>query len=586
MVEQRVQRKLAAILAADVVGYSRLVEADEAGTVARLKSLRIDVIQPLIDEDGGRVVKLMGDGVLVEFPSAIDAVRNALAIQAEMARRNADIPEERRIAFRIGINVGDVIIDGDDIQGDGVNVAARLEGLCEPGQVFVSGTVYDQAAGKLEASFDDLGERTVKNVARPIRVYRARAGFRPAAERGAPGARPSVTDKPAIAVLPLLNISGDAAEDFFADGLTEDIIAALARWRSFPVIARNSTFSYKGKAPDVRRIAEELGARYVLEGSVRRGGNRVRVVVQLIDAETGHHVMAERYDREIQDIFALQDEMALRIAAIIEPEIEQAEKRRIAAKHPDHLAAWEYCIRGFACVHEATQDRNEAARDLFGRAIALDPRYARAHTGLAYTHFRDLRFGWSGSADRSAELGFQAARQAIALDPSDAEPRTMLVRGYQMVGQFQAAVEEGRRAVALNPFDAYAQVVLGNALMMLPECREEAVSSLTRALELNPQDPQNFQIRTFLAAGYLCIGRYDMAVDLARTASRDNPDFIESHIVLASALGHLDRGDEARIALGKFNDEALAYVDGRPTWTEEMRSLVLSGLGRAGLRRG
>ena len=369
MAEQRVQRRLAAILAADVVGYSRLVELDEAGTIARLKSLQTELIQPMVVEDGGRVVKVMGDGVLVEFGSAVDAVRNALAIQTEMGRRNADLAEADRIEFRVGVNVGDVIIDGDDIQGDGVNIAARLEALAEPGGICISGTAYDQIAGKIEAAFDDLGPQTVKNITRPIRVLRVRPKSQsdPVTDVSAPV--PGFQGRPAIAVLALQNLSGDPEQEYFADSIAEDILTRLAMWRWMPVIARNSSFAYKGRSLDVRRIGRELGARYVLEGSVRKAGGRVRITGQLIDAESGHHVWADRYDRELKDIFAVQDEITDAIIAALEPAVGEAEMQRIRLKPPASLDAWELHQRGMWHFTRTTKQDYAIARDSFGRAI-------------------------------------------------------------------------------------------------------------------------------------------------------------------------------------------------------------------------
>ncbi len=319
MAKERVQRRLAAILAADVVGYSRMMDADEAGTLARFKSLRLEFFDPKAEQFGGRIFKNTGDGALAEFGSAVDAVQCAIEIQRGLARRNSKEPEDRRIVLRIGINLGDVIVEGDDIFGGGVNAAARLEGLCEPGMVYVSGSVYDQVAGKLDAAFDDLGEQKVKNISKPIRVYRARDETGEAAPLGDVGAVAALPDKPSIAVLPFDNLSGDPDQEYFADGMTEDIITGLSRFRSLFVIARNSTFAYKGKSSDVREVARDLGVRYVLEGSVRRAGARIRITGQLIDAETGNHLWAERYDRELDDIFAVQEEVTEAIVAAIAP---------------------------------------------------------------------------------------------------------------------------------------------------------------------------------------------------------------------------------------------------------------------------
>ncbi len=325
MADERVQRRLAAILVADVVGYSRLIEADEEGTRSRLRSLHSELIDPRIEADGGRIVKTTGDGVLVEFPSAVDAVRNALAINGAMAARDANLPEDRRIQFRIGINEGDVIVEGDDIHGEGVNVAARLETMCEPGEVYVSGTVHDQVAGKRLAAFDDLGEQTVKNISKPVRVYRVRPGAGEPGQSDDAADAPSLPDRPSIAVLPFDNLSGDPEQEYFADGMAEDIISGLARIRWLTVIARNSSFSYKGQSPDVRKVGQDLAVRYVLEGSVRKAGDRVRIAAQLIEAETGGHLWADRFDGSLVDVFDLQDQITAGVVAAIEPSVRLAE---------------------------------------------------------------------------------------------------------------------------------------------------------------------------------------------------------------------------------------------------------------------
>jgi adenylate cyclase len=383
MAEERVQRKLAAILVADVVGYSRLMEADEEGTRVRLRSLHSELIDPKIAADGGRIVKTMGDGILVEFPSVVDAVRDALDIQGAMRRRNADVAEANRIEFRIGINVGDVIIEGGDIHGDGVNVASRLEGLCEPGEVYVSGTVYDQAAGKLAATFDDLGEKSVKNITKPVRVYRAREVTGEQAGYKSADAPPPLPDKPSIAVLPFDNMSGDPEQEYFVDGICEDTITALSRIRWFFVIARNSTFAYKGKSTDVRDVARELGVRYVVEGSVRKAGNRIRLTAQLIDGTNGVHLWAERYDRAIEDIFDLQDELTQTIVGAIEPELSRAEQERAQLKKPETLDVWDVYQRGMSELHRLTADSLSEAAATLTSVTETDPDFAAAYAGLA-----------------------------------------------------------------------------------------------------------------------------------------------------------------------------------------------------------
>ena len=364
MAAERLQRRLAAILAADVVGYSRMVQADEAGTVARLKSLQSELIMPMIARDGGRVVKLMGDGVLVEFASAVDAVRNAIGIQAEMAKRNADQAEDHRIAFRIGVNVGDVIIDGEDIHGDGVNVAARLEGLCEPGGVYVSGTVHDYVEGKLEAAFDDLGEQAVKNITRPVRVYRVRMDENGSSRPSPRTVSPPPPDKPSIAVLAFNNMSGDAEQEYFSDGISEDVITDLSKLANVHVIARNSSFVYKNAAVSVPEVARELGVRYILEGSVRKAGNRVRVTAQLIDSTTGGHVWADRFDRDLTDIFAVQDELTHEIVSALKLTLSPDEADRLAHKGTADVEAYNLFLRGRDQVWLHTKTGNIGARDL------------------------------------------------------------------------------------------------------------------------------------------------------------------------------------------------------------------------------
>ena len=344
MAEERVQRRLAAIQAADVVGYSRLMGADEAGTLARLKALRRELLNPKVSEYGGRIVKTTGDGTLIEFPSAVDAVNHAIDVQRSMGRRNTDEDHDSRMDLRIGINVGDVIVEGEDIFGDGVNVAPRLEALAEPGGICISGTVYDQVRGKLDVPFQDLGEQSLKNIVEPVRVIAVTLEAETAGS-GAASRADAIFRRPAVAVLPFENLSGDSDQDYFADGLTEDIITALSLWRSFPVIARNSTFAYKGTSPDIRRVGEELGARYVIEGSVRKAGNRIRVTFQLINAATGHHVWAEKLDRDLVDVFALQDEISERIAGTIAPEVDRAEQTRSRIANPANLDAWEFYQR-------------------------------------------------------------------------------------------------------------------------------------------------------------------------------------------------------------------------------------------------
>src|SRR5215470_465853 len=374
MGEERVERRLTAILAADVAGYSRLMGADEEGTLAALKMLRREVADPKIKEHRGRIVHTTGDGLLSEFVSVVDAVRCAVEVQREMAARNGGVPADRRIDFRIGINLGDIILDENDIFGDGVNVAARLEALAEPGGICVSRVVRDQVRDKLAILFEDMGDQQVKNIARPVRAYRAllaERADRPLTLSETTSPRP-LPDRPSIAVLPFKNVSGDPEQEYFVDGITEDIITALSKWRWFLVVARNSTFAYKGKSVDLKEVSRDLGVRYVLEGSMRRAGQRVRITGQLIDIATGTHLWAERYDRDLTDIFAVQDDITSRVVAAIEPALSRAETQRVIAKRPEHMGAWDYCQRGFWHVHKGTRSDGETAYGLFERALALD----------------------------------------------------------------------------------------------------------------------------------------------------------------------------------------------------------------------
>ena len=396
MPEDRVDRRLAAIWAGDIAGYSRLMGVDEEGTLRQLKAHRKELVDPKITEHRGRIVKTTGDGMLVEFVSVVDAVRCAVDIQRGMAERNADVPADKRIEFRIGINVGDIIIDGDDIFGDGVNVAARLEALADPGGIMVSSVVHDQVRDKLSFGFEDMGEQTVKNIARPIGVHRVSLAesVPPATFKSTAAVQPSTANRPSIAVLPFANMSGDSEQEYFADGISEDIITGLSKLRWFLVIARNSSFIYKGKALDVKRAARELGVRYVLEGSVRKGGNRVRITAQLIDAATNNHIWADRYDGDLTDIFALQDEITKKVVAAIEPRLLEAEGIRSQSRSPGDLDAWDMVIQANSLFWRLTKSESEAAIALLKQAVERYPDYAPAHSMLAFALLFSRQVGW------------------------------------------------------------------------------------------------------------------------------------------------------------------------------------------------
>ncbi len=576
MVEERVQRRLAAILAADVVGYSKLMGKDEEGTLATLTGHLTEHIEPCIAEHRGRVVKTTGDGLLAEFASVVNAVRCAVAFQDGMAERNIDARDDSRIDFRIGVNLGDVIVRDDDVYGDGVNVAARIETLCEPGAVFVSGTVYDHVVGKLPVDFDDLGEHTVKNIARPVRVYRARAETdRKAAHDSAdpvskvsklpssPVLRPSL-DLPSIAVLPFANTSGDAEQEYFADGLTEDLITALTRWRSFPVIARNSCFAYKGKVVDIKHAARDLGARYVLEGSVRKGGARVRITAQLIDGTNGHHVWAEKYDRNLDDIFEVQDEIVQRISAVVAPELDKAELERLTGKRSEDLDAWDLCLRAKPLLRQHTFAGNSGARDLFLRALGINDDYADAHSGLAQSYNQAILIGAAEERAATAIQAMEAARNAIRCDAASSWAHHELSTAYQWLNRLDDALDEARAAVDLNPNDSYALHALGNKSDLAGD--PNGIAYMERAQKLNPEDAQRHTHLTFLARAYVAAGDYAAAVDRARQAIRRSPDYVAAHYVMGIALAHLDRLEEAQASMAKCDALSAGFVGSRRDW--------------------
>jgi adenylate cyclase len=535
---ERVERRLAAILAADVAGYSRLMGQDEAGTLARLNALRRELIDPQVAEHKGRIVKTTGDGILIEFPSVVEAVACALAVQHGMTLRNAATADDQRIEFRIGINSGDVIVEDGDIHGDGVNVAARLEALAEPGSICVSAMVHDQVQGRLECGFEDIGEQSLKNIARPMRVYRVDVGAQASRLRAGetPALQPALAlpDKPSIAVLPFQNMSGDPEQEYFADGMVEDITTALSKIRWFFVIARNSAFAYKGRAVDVKQVGRELGVRYVLEGSVRKGGNRLRITAQLVDAVTGNHVWAERYDRQIADIFAVQDEITERVAAAIEPELYAAEHVRSQRKPPDNLDAWECVIRALSCIGQGTPAENAEAEALCRRAIAIAPGYAQAHSLLAWALLR--RTLWSGGFRMVVPEASAEARAALGLD--DRDPWAHLAQGNLSLrlGRFDESERALRRALELNPNFALAHAIIGPPLVQqgMPV---EAVSSAEHALRLSPNDRLVGTYASFaMAMAHFSAGNYIECIAWARKLIEKNPEEPRGYYFLAGAL--------------------------------------------------
>ncbi len=486
MARKGIKRRLAAILSADVSGYSRLMSGDEAGTLATLKAHRAELIDPTVAKFGGRIVKLMGDGALVEFPSVVDAVECAVAIQNGMAERNAEVPKDHRIVFRIGINLGDIIIDRDDIYGDGVNVAARLEGLAEPGGFCISGKVYEEVGNKLHTAFEDLGLTKVKNIPKPVQVYRWSMAA-PDPTLGvvrAKGALP-LSDKPSIAVLPFDNMSGDPEQEYFADGMTEDVITELSRYSSLFVIARKSTFTYKGRAAKAQDIRRDLGVRYIVEGSVRRAGDRVRVTVQLIDSETGNHVWADRYDRKFVDIFDLQDELTQAIVATLPGRLQLAEENRIRRKPPQQMAAYDYVLAGRIHHHRVTSEDNAEALRLLEAAIQLDPDFAEAYAWKACTLGQALEFGFRDDAAEAEKEAFALIDKALLLNENDVECHRLLCELSMESRRLDQAESHNDQALAMNPNDPRIVAQKGELLTWLGRAGD-GVEWIEKAMRLDP----------------------------------------------------------------------------------------------------
>ena len=461
------ERRLAAILATDVVGYSRLIRADEEGTIAALKALRADIIDPKLAEHHGRIVKLMGDGALVEFPSVVEAVRAAVETQQAVTEHNSGLPEDKRIEFRVGINLGDVVIDGDDIHGDGVNVAARLEGLAEPGGICISGAVYDQVRDRTDFAFEDLGEQEVKNIDRPVRVWRWVADGTATAAGSATAEGPfPPADKTSIAVLPFDNMSSDPEQDYFADGITEDIITTLSKISKMRVIARNSTFAYKGQALDLRRITRELGVLYVLEGSVRRGGNRLRVTAQLIDANSGSHLWAERYDRTVADLFDIQDEITKEIVTSLRVKLTDGEEAFVLARGTDNIEAWQFCIRATELQTRFNSSDYLEARVLAEKATRLDPDYAYAWATLGFTYWWDGRLGYTKESDAKFARANEIAERAMALDDTVSWSIGLSAMVAAPLNRHDEGVDVARRGIELYPGNADVRAFLAFALCM------------------------------------------------------------------------------------------------------------------------
>jgi TolB-like protein/tetratricopeptide (TPR) repeat protein len=573
----RVERRLAAILAADVAGYSRLTGLDEEGTHAQLQDHLHSLVDPKIAEHRGRIVKNTGDGLLAEFSSVVDAVRCAVEVQRGMAERNAEVPQERRIEFRIGINIGDIMIDRGDIFGDGVNVAARLEGMAEPGGICISDDAHRQVRGKLELTSEDLGEQKLKNITQPVRAYRVRPST-------AATARPSLPlpDKPSIAVLPFQNMSGDPEQEYFADGIVEEIITALSRFRQLFVIARNSSFTYKGRAVDVKKVGRELGVRYVLEGSVRKASNRVRITGQLVDTSTGTHLWADRFDGGLEDIFDLQDKVTASVVGAIGPRLEQAEIERAKRKPTESLDAYDYFLRGMASAYQWTREGNEEALSLFYRAIELDRDFASAYAAATLCYVARKNSNWV--TDRANEITetVKLARRAVSLGKDDAVAlgRSGFALAY-VAHEADAGIAFIDRALVLNPNLAPSWYYSGIVRFWLGK-PDLAIEHLAHAMRLSPLDPRMPWMQAATAHAHFVAGRYDEASSWAEMALRELP---ETHAVLritaaSNALaGHMEEAKKVGTRLrrldptlrvsnlrnvgGPFRPEALArYEEG------------------------
>jgi adenylate cyclase len=538
-------RRLAAILAADVAGYSRLMGADEEGTHERLKALRRELLDPKITEHHGRIVNTAGDGLLIEFGSIVDAMRCAVAVQQAMVERNAGAVAEERIEFRIGINLGDVIIDGGDIYGDGVNITARLEALAEPGGICISGIVHEQVRDRLDVAFEDLGEQQVKNIARPVRVYRVGSA---AVEKPNPPVAPvlALPDKPSIAVLPFANISGDPEQEYFADGMVEEIITALSRIRWLFVIARNSTFTYKGQAVDVKQVGRELGVRYVLEGSVRKAGGRVRIAAQLIDASTSAHLWAERYDRALDDIFALQDELTTSVVGAIEPSLRKAEIERARRKRPDSLDAYDFYLRALPLAATGMPQDADKALPLLEEAIRLEPDYAGAHALLAWCH--EQRYLRGGLDEATREAARHHARAALAAGGDDA--MALATAGF-VIGvverDYATAIDAIDRALALSPSSALA-FGLGSIMRAWRGDLSTAITHGETALRLSPYDPLIYLPYVGLAYAHFFSGHFAEAASAASRAMQANPRFSVPCYLYTAALACLGQDAEAAVS--------------------------------------
>jgi adenylate cyclase len=579
------KRKLTAILYADVAGYSRLTGDDEEGTHRRVMQL-LDNVSSQITTVGGTVLRYAGDAILAEFSSTVSAVKAAVSIQAALLNQNAELSDDQKLQIRIGINIGDVIEDRGEVFGDGVNLAARLESVAPEGGVCISAWVHEQIQGKLETEFTDDGLQQFKNINRPVHIYR----WMPVSDTGVSVASnfKRNSEKPSIAVLALTNMSNDPDQDYIGDGITEDLITALSKIRSFKVISRESTFSYKGSSVDVRQIAKELGVGYVLEGSVRRSGDRVRATAQLIDAKTGHHVWAERYDREMKDIFDLQDEMVQIIAGALEPELNAFERELAVNKPPENLDAWEQYQRALWFMWSFENDKVLQSIDMFKQAIEADPKFAPAHAYLAYSCYITVILGYVADPKARLAEGLEAAKQALQIDEKDAISYFAFARIRMMQGDHDASVAALRKSIQLNPCFAQSYHGLGFALSLSGEL-EKAKQTTQKAIEMSPRDPMLWAFHAVHSLTLLLNHEYQESLESANTCLRiPNCAGYWGHAVKAAALGNLDRIEEAQSALLDAKNEkpdlSIAFlIENLPTKHTDGLEPYLAGMRKAGI---
>ena len=583
-------RRLAAIMAVDVVGYSRLMGADEAGTALAVREHR-DAARPLVMGRGGRIVKTMGDGFLLEFPSVVDAVECAIAIQGLMIERNSETPEGKKIVYRVGVHLGDVLIEGDDILGEGVNIAQRLEGICEPGGVLISGSAHEHVRGRIESGFVDLGEKQLKNIARPVRAYRVALDGEASTALSSTPAKPApalvLPEKPSIAALPFHNMSGDPEQDYFADGMVEDIITGLSRIKWLFVIARNSSFVYKGKAVDIRQVGRELGVRYVLEGSVRKAGNRLRITAQLIEAETGVHLWADRFDGGLEDVFDLQDRITTSVVVAVEPSLRLVEIERAQRKPTDNLDAYDLYLPALPAINAYTRDGFEEAETLLRRAIVLDPGYADAIASLAECLVRTTVNGWVADKAASTAEACDLAGQAVAIDPENAAVLAIAAWAYSTLGvRFEKSLELANHALALHPNSVHVRSFCGWVFNYFGDSLR-AIEQFEEARRLSPIDPKSYFPMLGLAAAHFFAGHFEQTVQLTGRILTEVPTHNVARRYRAAAPGHLGLIEEASAVIAdllKAQPTSNLRSSRSSTFRDpRMSKLYIEGLEKAGL---